>query len=56
MCEVAERLEKTGIEFLFSVLERLNNGETPEQIIASGVDPDIVNRAAEQIHIHPAIA
>lgn len=50
MCDVAERLERKGIEkglaegraegqnLLVAVVNRLRNGETAEQIIASGVD------------------
>ena len=49
MCDVAERLERKGIEkvlvegraegqnLLVAVVNRLRNGETAEQIIASGV-------------------
>lgn len=54
MCDVAERLERKGIEkglvegraegqnLLVSVVNRLRNGETAEQIIASGVDAQTV--------------
>ena len=54
MCDVAERLERKGIEkglvegraegqnLLVAVVNRLRNGETAEQIIASGVDAHTV--------------
>ena len=50
MCDVAERLERKGIErglaegqnLLVAVVNRLRNGETAEQIIASGVDAQTV--------------
>ena len=54
MCDVAERLERKGIEkglvegraegqnLLVAVVNRLRNGETAEQIIASGVDTQTV--------------
>ena len=54
MCDVAERLERKGIEkglvegraegqnLLVAVVHRLRNGETAEQIIASGVDAQTV--------------
>ena len=54
MCDVAERLERKGIEkglvegraegqnLLAAVVNRLRNGETAEQIIASGVDAQTV--------------
>ena len=48
--DVAERLERKGIEkglaegqnLLVAVVNRLRNGETAEQIIASGVDAHTV--------------
>ena len=58
MCDVAERLERKGIEkglaegraeglaegqnLLVAVVNRLRNGETAEQSIASGVDAHTV--------------
>lgn len=57
MCNVAERLERKGIEkgltegraegqnLLVAVVNRLRNGETAEQIIASGVDAHTVELA-----------
>lgn len=57
MCDVAERLERKGIEkgltegraegqnLLVAVVNRLRNGETAEQIIASGVDAHTVELA-----------
>ena len=54
MCDVAERLERKVIEkglvegreegqnLLVAVVNRLRNGETAEQIIASGVDAQTV--------------
>ena len=57
MCDVAERLERKGIEkgltkgraegqnLLVAVVNRLRNGETAEQVIASGVDAHTVELA-----------